>query len=304
MAIMSQRLRRLVRPMLGRLGYDVQRVRPGAWLVQRPLDHRPPLRMQRIGWAKTAPVLLAEDDGTSKRRREHRNTIDQFYADEHLSWLLEKLRIDCVLDVGANRGQFARRLRRLGYAGRIASFEPVAHQLADLRLAAESDPGWFVHPYALGERDGAAEINVAAGKGTMSSMLEPSEFGREWSLKLRDTHAETIEVRRLDSVLDEATAGLSDPRIFLKLDTQGYDLQAFRGGGDRLTEILALQSEVACVPIYDAMPRMPEQLSEYESAGFAMSAMFPVTRHRKSMRVIEFDALMVRPEATGGSDSR
>ena len=30
--------------------------------------------------------------------------------------------------------------------------------------------------------------------------------------------------------------------------------------------------------------------------------MSPVTRHRKSMRVIEFDVLMVRPDASGGPD--
>ncbi len=301
MAGMSQRLRSLVRPMLGRLGYDVQRVRPGVWLVQRPGGRRPPLAMQRIGSAKTAPVLLAENDGTSKRRREHRNTIDQYYADEHLSWLLEKLRIDCVLDVGANRGQFAQRLRRLGYAGRIASFEPVSRLLEDLRLAAADDAQWSVFPFALGEEDGSAEINVVPGK--MSSLRKPSDFGREWSTKLRTPHPETIEVRRLDTVFDEAISGLADPRILLKLDTQGYDLQAFRGAGDRLADVLALQSELACVPIYEDMPRMPEQLNEYESAGFEISAMFPVTRHRKSMRVIEFDVLMVRADASGGPDS-
>jgi FkbM family methyltransferase len=255
--------------------------------------------LQQIGSAKSGPFLLAEDDGTSGLQRRHRLALSNHLADEHLAWVLQKLQINCVLDVGANQGQFAMRLRRLGFTERIASFEPVSHQLAGLRVAAESDQAWFVHPYALGESDGTAEINVAPGRGTMSSMLEPSEFGREWSGKLRDTHAETIEVRRLDTVLDEAIAGLSEPRILLKLDTQGFDLPAFRGAGKRQADLLALQSEVACVPIYEGMPRMPEQLSEYESAGFEVSAMFPVTGHRKSMRVIEFDVLMVRPDASG-----
>jgi FkbM family methyltransferase len=165
--------------------------------------------------------------------------------------------------------------------------------LTDLRLAASQDHSWSVLPYALGDEDGSAEINVA---GKMSSMLEPSEFGRDWAKKLRESHTETVELRRLDSVFDEATAGLANPRILLKLDTQGYDLQAFRGAGQRRADMLALQSEVACVPIYKGMPRMPEQLAEYESAGFEVSAMFPVSRHRKSMRVIEYDALMVRSE--------
>lgn len=282
-----------------RAGYDVQRLRDGTWLVQRSRDSGRPLTPQHIGSAKSGPVLLVDDDGTSKRRRQHRDALDRHYADEHLAWVLRKLRIDCVLDVGANRGQFARRLRRLGFTGQIASFEPVPDLVADLRSAAADDPRWRVFPYALGEEDGSAEIHVVPGK--MSSMREPSDFGREWASKLRDTHPETIEVRRLDSVLDEATEGLPAPRILLKLDTQGFDLQAFRGAGGRQAELLALQSELACVPIYDGMPRMPQQLSEYEAAGFEISGMFPVTRHRQSMRVIEFDVLMVRPDASGAA---
>ena len=98
-------------------------------------------------------------------------------------------------------------------------------------------------------------------------------------------------------MLDDATKGIDEPRVFLKMDTQGYDLATVRGAGDRLGELLGLQSEVSCVPIYDGMPRMTEQLDAYEAAGFAISAMFPVSRHRPTLRVIEFDVVMVRPEA-------
>ena len=57
----------------------------------------------------------------------------------------------------------------------------------------------------------------------------------------------------------------------------------------------------SCLPIYDGMPRMTEQLDTYEAAGFAISAMFPVSRHARTLRVIEFDVVMVRPEAVIGT---
>jgi FkbM family methyltransferase len=291
--------RRWVHALVSRTGYDVQRVRNGAWLVQRSGGERPPLRLQRIGSAKAGPVLLLDDDRSQKRMRQYRNEISDYLAGEYLARVLEKMRIDCVLDVGANRGQFARRVRERGFTGRIVSFEPVSHLQADVRKAAAKDPGWFVLPYALGDTDGSAQIHVA---GKMSSMLGPTEFGKDWASGIRDSPTEAVEVRRLDSVLDEATAGLGNPRILLKLDTQGYDLQAFRGAGDRLAEVSALLSEVSCVPIYDGMPRMPEQISEYESAGFEISAMSPVSWHHKSLRVIEFDVLMVRPERVAGRE--
>ena len=47
------------------------------------------------------------------------------YLTPHLRRLFTVLSIDCVLDVGANTGQFVDRLRHdLGYRGHIASFEP------------------------------------------------------------------------------------------------------------------------------------------------------------------------------------
>ena len=39
--------------------------------------------------------------------------------------LLKPARLNCVVDVGANVGQFARNLRQIGYPAHIISFEPV-----------------------------------------------------------------------------------------------------------------------------------------------------------------------------------
>jgi hypothetical protein len=80
------------------------------------------------------------------------------------------------------------------------------------------------------------------------------------------------------------------------MDTQGYDLQVLEGAGDALQQVVALQSEVACLPLYDGMPRLPEQLSTYEAAGFQTVGIFPVTQHPATMRAIEMDLLMVRPD--------
>ncbi len=257
------------------------------------------MTLQHVGSAKTGPFLLVEDDGTSGLQRRHRHALNNHLADEHLAWVLQKLEINCVLDVGANQGQFARRLRQLGFTGRIASFEPVSHALADLRLAAESDPDWFVHPYALGEGDGTVEMNVAPGKGKMSSMLEPSEFGREWSLKLRDTHAETIEIRRLDSVLDEAIErppespdpaqaghpGIRPAGVPRGREEAGGASRPAVGGGVRAD----LRGHAP-----DAGADQRVRVRRFRGLGDV-----PRNRHRKSMRVIEFDVLMVRPDESG-----
>ena len=49
--------------------------------------------------------------------------------------------------------------------------------------------------------------------------------------------------------------------------------------------------------IYEGMPRLPEALAVYEKAGLEVSAFYPVTRHARTGRVLEFDCVMVRADA-------
>src|SRR5271157_5196955 len=66
-------------------------------------------------------------------------------APYHLARLLEIYRADCVLDVGANRGQFASMLRGAGYRGPLVSFEPVPEAYVELARLAAKDPLWTTH---------------------------------------------------------------------------------------------------------------------------------------------------------------
>jgi FkbM family methyltransferase len=250
-------------------------------------------RIIKLGRNDLGVDLLVDD----KRLRRHlsmaQKRVGEYFIGEEVARVLRATEANLVLDVGANVGQFAQGLRRSGYAGRIVSFEPVAEPFARLRAAAEGDALWSAYNCALGADDGTAEINRVPG--TMSSLLPASDFGKRWSDRLRQQTAETIQVRRLDSVLDDVTDGLDPVRAYLKLDTQGFDLQVFAGAHASLDRVVAMQSEMSCVPIYDGMPRLPEQWSVYEDAGFEAAGVYPVTRDGTTLRAIELDLVMVRP---------
>jgi hypothetical protein len=69
--------------------------------------------------------------------------------------LLARLEIDCVLDVGANAGQYHDFLRdKAFYEGQIVSFEPVSRHVELLRERARADGHWHIEGYALGAKDG------------------------------------------------------------------------------------------------------------------------------------------------------
>jgi hypothetical protein len=65
-------------------------------------------------------------------------------------------------------------------------------------------------------------------------------------------------------------AGISEPRVFLKMDTQGFDLQVFEGAHECLDKIFGLQSELSIQPLYRNMPHYLEVLPIYEKAGFEL----------------------------------
>ena len=217
----------------------------------------------------------------------------------HLFQLFATLCINCVLDVGAYEGTYGRELRRMGYSGYIVSFEPVAENFAILARTSSGDPRWRVFPYALGDRTGQADINVFSGS-TFHSLLTPSDYGRKaFEDKLRLVRTDRVDIKRLDEVLDACLDGIPAPRMFLKMDTQGYDLAVLEGAGETLGLVIALQTEVALKPIYQDMRTMlADFVPELQQRGFGVTGLFPVTRDtRDGLQVIELDCVMIRSAA-------
>lgn len=266
-----------------------------AWVVRR--RGRGGRVVQQVGSAKLRTHLVVDRAQLRTNAQGHQLQVLRHLGVNHIGWLLERLGVNVVLDVGANRGQYARELRSTGYGGRIVSFEPVPAQVRHLQKAAAGDPFWDVRACALGDADGTLPINVGVGEGRLSSLLPATDFGRSWNPRIDAERTVDVDVRRLDGLYDELVDGVRDPRVYLKLDTQGFDLRAFAGAGERVNDIVAMQSEVSIVPLYEGMPHFTEQLATYERAGFELSGMYPVIIDRPTLRTIEFDALLVRAGA-------
>ena len=211
----------------------------------------------------------------------------------HLEGLFRDLGIDSVLDVGANRGQYRDFLRNhVGFTGWIISFEPVPHNVALLRERAASDQRWVIQGYALGSEDAALPMNVMK-PDFLSSFRRPDDSKvRLYTEREVLDHVEAVEVRRLDPVLAELRRSHPLTNPYLKLDTQGFDLEVIRGAPSTLPTVRALQTELSVRPFYQNAPSYREMLDALTERGFEMTALFPVGRDDQ-LRVIEFDCVMI-----------
>jgi FkbM family methyltransferase len=215
----------------------------------------------------------------------------------HLRQLFALLQIDCVLDVGANVGQYRDFLRnKVRYKGPIVSFEPAARDVSILRKRSALDGNWLVEAYALGAERAQLPNNVAKSD-QFSSFLRPDSTKAPAVAEVNDvSHDETVEVYPLNEVFSGLQQRIGFRHPYLKLDTQGYDLEVLQGASGVLPSICALQTEASVIAIYRDMPDYKKTIGLLNDSGFELTGLYPASRD-ECLRVIELDCVMLNRQA-------
>jgi FkbM family methyltransferase len=214
-----------------------------------------------------------------------------FNLEVQRSRLFEQRRVDLVVDVGANAGQFGRALRR-SYAGELLSFEPASAAFKGLQAASAADKAWRPFRYALGDENTHLDLRLSP-LSAFNSFFSTSHYCESrFGEAAVPTALERVPVRRLDELISELVPDVHQRRLFVKLDTQGFDLNVFRGMQGILDRVVAFQSEVSLRALYDGAPAWLECMRVYEAAGFHVGGMYPVTLDANG-HPIEYDCLMI-----------
>jgi FkbM family methyltransferase len=214
-----------------------------------------------------------------------------------LAAVLERFRVSCVLDVGANVGQYAAMLRARGFGGRIVSFEPLAAAHAALTKRAAGDPGWQVAPrMAIGDSDQETLIEVSA-ESDMSSILPHSAILQQVSPSSAVLRREPVPMMRLEQAAPPYL--VPDDRIFLKVDTQGYEPQVLSGAGGLLERLCGVQLEMSLVACYEGEVGFRAMIDHMGQAGFEPYLFIPGYFERKLGRQLQLDGVFMRAAAAG-----
>ena len=206
--------------------------------------------------------------------------------------ILEHHGITVVLDVGANVGQYATRLRQGGWAGRIVSFEPLPTARVALTQAAAADPLWEVAPpMALGASAGTVTLNVSA-ESDMSSTLPFLPEMADLLDSAAYTGTVTAPLARLDGVFDQYAGG--NDRVLLKIDTQGTESAVLEGASGILDRIQGIQLELSIVPVYQGERELSGHDRGLEELGFEPALFIPGYFNHRTARLISMDGVFLR----------
>ena len=200
--------------------------------------------------------------------------------------------INLVLDVGANEGQFANLIRKIGYSRDLISFEPIPETFARLKEKTVRDSLWSAFNYALGSSNTRQTFNIYSDSKLSSFLQGDGSHSTRFENSFQIAKQIEVEVKRFDSVWSDIVNPGKVRQIFLKLDTQGYDLEVFKGIGSGKNCIKFILTELSVIPLYKNIPTFTEALDFYSNEGYGPLALIPVTRNHSDGRVIEFDCLL------------
>jgi len=214
-----------------------------------------------------------------------------------LARLLECLRTEVVIDIGANEGQFAADLRAAGYRRRIVSVEPLAAAHTALVQAAAKDGQWtVVERCAVGATEGQATLHVA-GNSVSSSLREMTIAHVEAAEESRYVSTEEVSVVTLDHLISNYTS-VPCGAIFVKLDVQGHERDVLTGAGPSLDVIGGMQLELSLVELYAGQALMMEQVAFLAHRGLSLWSIDRGFMDGRSGRLLQCDGTFVHSSAT------
>jgi len=213
---------------------------------------------------------------------------------EHIDTLSD-LDLDFIVDIGANKGQFALLCRYLYPSSRIISFEPLPGPGKVYEKIFSDDRLVKLHQMAIGPDSSKANFHVS-NRADSSSLLQISEMQ---SVTFKGTHEVStcmVNVEKLSNVISPYQIA---SKSLLKLDVQGYEYEALIGCKDNIKLFKWIYCECSFVELYVGQKLAYEVIDLLSESGFRIFSVSNL-QHNKSGIPIQADFLFLNSYATVG----
>lgn len=178
-----------------------------------------------------------------------------------------------VVDIGANSGQFALVARECFPDSRIVSFEPLPGPAEKFRRVFASDPQVALHQAAIGPRTEEVPIHVSR-RSDSSSLLPITALQNRLFPGTAEEGTKLISVGRLGDFLTKDD--VASPAL-LKLDVQGFELQALQGCEDLLNPFKWVYVECSFAELYVGQAFADAVIAWLRDRGFRLVGVYNVS---------------------------
>ncbi|MDH3646960.1 MAG: FkbM family methyltransferase [Gammaproteobacteria bacterium] len=203
--------------------------------------------------------------------------------------------IRTVVDVGANKGQFARRFAEVYPRARFFCFEPLHEPFQELARWSNSRGGRVTtHNVALGSDERTIDMKLHTAHPTSSSILDTTGLQIELYPETKEQKVVQVQQTTLDASLSEEEL---DDDILVKLDVQGYEDRVIAGGANIFSRASACIAEVSLDSLYQGQARFSTILKLLGDAGLEYAGNLE-QMYANDGHCIYLDAMFVRAHST------
>ncbi len=195
--------------------------------------------------------------------------------------LLKSFNCITVVDIGANKGQFALVSRRYFPNAKIVSFEPLKEPAKKFLKVFSQDKNVELHQVAIGPESRITKINVSAVDDS-SSLLSISELQNEIFPGTAKIDSQEIKVAPLSDFIKESE--IQSPAL-LKIDVQGYELESLKGCEDLLNKFQYVYVECSFVELYEGQSFAQDVIIFLDQHGFVLKGIYNMSYDNKGKAV-------------------
>jgi len=199
-----------------------------------------------------------------------------------------KHNINCVLDIGAHKGEFVKKIRDDGYSHEVISFEPQKDIHNLLKQDSKFDDKWKIYPRCIiGKNRGKSFINIFS-ETQCSSVLNPNKNFFDHDENFKEIKVEECEVEKLENIINELN--LENKNIYLKIDTQGYESEVLEGCEKKIEILDFIQIEACVYNLYENEKTYDYYFEYLKNKNYKIWDIKPFA-YNKDGRLLQFDAI-------------
>lgn len=169
-----------------------------------------------------------------------------------------------IVDIGANVGQFGKKIRQFYPDAKLYSFEPIPFVCDELNLNFEGDNNFKSFNVGLGDSEGKTKFFLNLFSDS-SSMLPIGELHKKNYPYTKDEIEIEVTVKKLDNCFEEGE--LQKPYL-VKIDVQGFEEQVIRGGIEVIKNADMIITESSYKELYEGQSLFDALYEKLKGFGF------------------------------------